>query len=150
MSQEEDSSTLRLGSEFQDETCLSNAEVAIRLQKAKITYENEDKQVPEVFEQTLSYVNRFSQIKDPVANEAVAIELRNELEMKVWDKFDDNGQREEVKLAQFELVALMNLNPEDYDEAIALVPSLQSKVSEERINEVLEKINRSAGRTFDT
>ncbi len=68
----EDAAELRLGEEFDHETCLSNAEVAILLTEAKAKYEAEDRAVPEVFDQTLAYCARFSQIKDPVGNKAVS------------------------------------------------------------------------------
>lgn len=145
----EDASELRLGPEFDNVPCLSNAEVAIVLQEAKIKFEQDDKAVPEVFEQTLAYVNRFSQIKDPVVNKGVVQELESELEAKTWEKVDAEGNVGVVKLAPFELVSLINLKPEEYDEAVSLIPSLQNKLNEDDVNDVLDKINRSAGRTFN-
>lgn len=52
-----------------------------------------------------------------------------------------------VKLAEFEIVALLNLSPEDYDEAIALIPSLQKKISERNLEEILETISSATGRS---
>ncbi|GBG23876.1 DNA-directed RNA polymerase II subunit RPB4 [Hondaea fermentalgiana] len=144
----EDASEVRLGEEFQEEECMSNAFVAIVLQEAKANFEKEDKAVPEVFEQTLAYVNRFSQIKDPIANKGVVDELENELRNKTWERTDENGNPQTIKLHHFEVISLINLKPEEYDEACSLVPSLQSKLTEEEVNDVLEKISRSAGRTF--
>lgn len=141
----EDANVLRLGPEFESETCMSNAEVSIMLQEAKERYEKEDKAVPEVFEQTLNFVNRFAQVKDPVANKAVVEELSLELDSLRWHKADEaaDGGVKEVQLAQYEVAALMNLRPEDYDEAVAIVPSLQHKLTEAEITIVLDKIARS-------
>ena len=52
-----------------------------------------------------------------------------------------------MKLEEFEIVALLNLSPEDYDEAIALIPSLQKKISERNIEEILETISTATGRS---
>ena len=41
----EDAAELNLGEDFRDETCLSNAEVAVILEKQKQDYENQEKQL---------------------------------------------------------------------------------------------------------
>ena len=58
---QEDASELRLGKEFTGVRCLSNAEVAIILEKTKQKYELEDKPVSDAFEKTLAFTKRFSQ-----------------------------------------------------------------------------------------
>jgi DNA-directed RNA polymerase II subunit RPB4 len=41
----EDAAELNLGDDFRHETCLSNAEVAVILEKQKADYENQEKQL---------------------------------------------------------------------------------------------------------
>jgi DNA-directed RNA polymerase II subunit RPB4 len=41
----EDAAELNLGDDFRKETCLSNAEVAVILEKQKSDYENQEKQL---------------------------------------------------------------------------------------------------------
>lgn len=41
----EDAAELNLGEDFRNETCLSNAEVAVILEKQKSDYENQEKQL---------------------------------------------------------------------------------------------------------
>jgi DNA-directed RNA polymerase II subunit RPB4 len=41
----EDAAELNLGDDFRNETCLSNAEVAVILEKQKSDYENQEKQL---------------------------------------------------------------------------------------------------------
>lgn len=41
----EDAAELNLGEDFRHETCLSNAEVAVILEKQKSDYENQEKQL---------------------------------------------------------------------------------------------------------
>ena len=76
-------------------------------------------------------------------------ELRTELEQLSWERYDD-GERKEVKLHQFELVAAINLKMDEVDEAAALVPSLHQRLAEGQLEEVLDKINRATGRTFQS
>jgi len=83
-----------------------------------------------------------------VANKAVVDELRKELEEKIWDRIDANGERQPVKLSQFEMVAAMNLKLEDKDEVSALVPTLHSRLDENDLDDLLDKINRFSSRTF--
>ena len=46
----------------------------------------------------------------------------------------------ERRLHQFEIVSLLNLDPQDYDEAVALIPSLQRNFNEREIEEILTMI----------
>jgi len=146
--QQEDTGELRLGAEFESTPCLSNAEVCVVLQEAKARLEEEDQTVPEVFEQTLAYATRFAQIKDAAANKAVVEDLHKELASKVWERVDNDGNQVVVRLADFELASLINLKPEEYEEAVAVVPSLDQKLSESDIQDLLDKINRALGRAF--
>jgi len=138
----EDAGLLRLGDSFKGATCLTNAEVTIFLANAKSNYEANDKAVPEAFDQTLAYANRFSQIRHPVANMAAVQGLRKELEAGEWT---NDEMETEVKLEQFEIASLINLKPEEHEEAVALIPSLAKRFSESQVEDMIEKINRFSG-----
>ncbi|DAZ99179.1 TPA: hypothetical protein N0F65_008212 [Lagenidium giganteum] len=132
----EDAAELNLGDDFRNETCLSNAEVAVILEKQKTDYENQEKQLTGVFQKTYSYVQRFSGTKDPVANQASVTELREAL-MSLAFQREEDGQPTDIRLEEFEIACLSNLNPEEVEEAVALIPSLQKRFAEDEIEEIL-------------
>lgn len=146
----EDASELRLGPEFENETCLSNAEVLVLLENVKKEYEEKEKILPDIIEETMRYCRRFSQIKEPSQNKAGMEQLRDELEKLEWPaakKSEDEGTGDEtVKLTQFEMVCAMNLNLEDAEEAMTHIPSLLYKIPQDGITDVLNRINRATGR----
>lgn len=139
----EDAAELNLGDDFRHETCLSNAEVAVILEKQKVDYENQEKQLTGVFQKTYSYVQRFSGTKDPVANQASVTELREALMSLIFQR--DGG---DVRLEEFEIACLSNLNPEEVEESVALIPSLQKRFAEDEIEEILGIVSRTAARMY--
>ncbi|RHY86739.1 hypothetical protein DYB37_005120 [Aphanomyces astaci] len=146
----EDAAELNLGEDFQQETCLSNAEVAVILEKQKSDYESSEKPLTSVFQKTYSYVQRFSGTKDPVANQASVTELREALITYEFTREspDDPTQAVEVRLEEFEIACLSNLNPEESEEAMALIPSMNKKFSEDDIEEILQIIARTTARMY--
>ena len=58
---------------------------------------------------------------------------------------EQDGEIVEVKLHQFEIASLSNLNPEERDEADAIIPSLLRKFNEDQVDEVLEIVRRTSG-----
>ncbi|KAJ0408118.1 hypothetical protein P43SY_002088 [Pythium insidiosum] len=149
----EDAAELNLGDDFRHETCLSNAEVAVILEKQKSDYETQEKQLTGVFQKTYSYVQRFSGTKDPVANQASVTELREALMSLAFSREED-GQKTEVRLEEFEIACLSNLNPEEVEEAeveeaVALIPSLQKRFAEDEIEEILGIVSRTAARMYN-
>ena len=72
----EDAAELNLGDDFRDETCLSNAEVAIILEKQKQDYEDQEKPLTSVFQKTFAYVQRFNDSKNRIESQASVTELR--------------------------------------------------------------------------
>ncbi|KAG7393666.1 hypothetical protein PHYPSEUDO_004429 [Phytophthora pseudosyringae] len=72
--------TLNLGDDLSNDICLSNAEVAVVLDKQKVNYVEQKKTFTSVFKKTQSYVMRFTGTKDPVANQASVLELREALQ----------------------------------------------------------------------
>ncbi|KAL0589679.1 hypothetical protein ABG067_002228 [Albugo candida] len=143
----EDAAELNLGEDFRDETCLSNAEVAVILEKQKQDYENQEKQLTNVFQKTYSYVQRFSGTKDPVSNQASVTELREALMSLVFNREVDD-RVVEIRLEEFEIACLSNLNPEEVEEAVALIPSLSKRYAEEEIEEILGIVSRTAARMY--
>ena len=109
---QEDASELRLGKEFTGVRCLSNAEVAIILEKTKQKYEMEDRPMTDAFEKTLAFTKRFSQTQNGkhlptplihplfpftpfsiVVNNASAVEaLRQDLQNKEITEVDEEGE----------------------------------------------------------
>jgi DNA-directed RNA polymerase II subunit RPB4 len=144
----EDAAELLLGEDFTGETCLSNAEVAVILEKQKADYENQEKPLTSVFQKTYSYVQRFSGTKDPVANQASVTELREALISYEFNREDPNDPSNpiDVRLEEFEIACLSNLNPEDPEEAMTLIPSLQKRFNDEDIVEILSIIARTTAR----
>ncbi|KAG6975054.1 hypothetical protein JG687_00000030, partial [Phytophthora cactorum] len=143
----EDAAELNLGDDFRNETCLSNAEVAVILEKQKSDYETQEKQLTNVFQKTYSYVQRFSGTKDPVANQASVTELREAL-MSLAFQREADGDTVEYRLEEFEIACLSNLNPEEVEEAVALIPSLHKRFAEDEIEEILGIVSRTAARMF--
>ncbi|CAH0477069.1 unnamed protein product [Peronospora belbahrii] len=143
----EDAAELNLGVDFRNETCLSNAEVAVILEKQKSDYETQEKQLTNVFQKTYSYVQRFSGTKDPVTNQASVTELREAL-MSLAFQRDEDGETVEYRLEEFEIACLSNLNPEEVEEAVALIPSLHKRFAEDEIEEILGIVSRTAARMF--
>ncbi|KAG7402165.1 RNA polymerase B [Phytophthora boehmeriae] len=142
-----DAAELNLGDEFSDDACLSNAEVAVILEKQKANYEEQRKLFTSVFKKTHAYVMRFTGTKDPVANQASIMELREAL-MEVAFQHEENGQSVEHRLEEFEIACLSNLNPEEVEEAVALIPCLSKHLTDVEIEEVMAIISRTTARMF--
>ena len=143
----EDAAELNLGDDFRNETCLSNAEVAVILEKQKLDYEGQEKSLTSVFQKTHAYVQRFSGTKDPVANQASVTELRESLMNLSFTRTVD-GKPTEIRLEEFEIASVSNLNPEEVEEATALIPSLQNRFEESEIEEILAIVSRTTARMF--
>ncbi|KAG6977692.1 hypothetical protein JG688_00000044 [Phytophthora aleatoria] len=138
-----DAAELNLGDDFENDTCLSNAEVAIILDKQKVNYIEQKKMFTSMFKKTQSYVTRFTGTKDPVANQAAVIELRDALQSLSFEHDDEVHQLEE-----FEIASLSNLYPEEVEEAVALIPSLPKHFTDHEIEEMLSLISRLTAQMF--
>ncbi|KAG6609764.1 RNA polymerase II [Phytophthora cinnamomi] len=132
-----DAAALNLGDDFEDDVCLSNAEVAIILEKQKANYLEQKKTFTSAFKKTESYVLRFTGTSDPVVNQASVIELREALQ-SIWFEHDEEVHR----LEEFEIACLSNLNPEGVEEAVTLIPSLPKHFTDNEIEEILSLISR--------
>ncbi|KAF4400589.1 DNA-directed RNA polymerase II subunit 4-like [Cannabis sativa] len=105
---EENAAELKIGDEFLKAKCLTNCEVALILER-KMSDDPLNHQVSQVFEKSLQYVKRFSRYKNPDVDAVRQVLSR-------------------YQLAEFELCVLGNLCPETVEEAIAMVPSIKTKL----------------------
>ena len=61
---------------------------------------------------------------------------------------EEDGETVEYRLEEFEIACLSNLNPEEVEEAVALIPSLHKRFAEDEIEEILGIVSRTAARMF--
>jgi len=117
--EEEDVALLKLGHDFNNARCLLNSEVAILLEHRK--ERDRETEMKPMFIKTLDYVEKFSRYK----NKSNVNEIREMLE-----KFE---------LKSYEIASLANLAPESVEEAVSLIPSLQS-YSNDELQEVINSL----------
>ncbi|POM68653.1 RNA polymerase II [Phytophthora palmivora] len=137
MMESNDAAEMNLGDDFINDVCLSNAEVAVILDKQKVNYVEQNKDFTSVFKKTQSYVTRFTGMKDPVSNQASVVQLRETLQSLSFE-YDEEVHR----LEEFEIACLTNLTPEEVEEAVALVPSLPKHFTDHEIEEILALVSR--------
>ena len=65
-----------------------------------------------------------------------------------FDRETPDGSQIQIALHEYEIAALSNLNPEEVEEATALIPSLQTKFREDEIAEILTVVSRTTARMF--
>ncbi|XP_038687906.1 DNA-directed RNA polymerase II subunit 4-like isoform X2 [Tripterygium wilfordii] len=106
-----------------------NSEVAIllehRCEQLKQMSDDQLNRIPQVFEKSLQYVQRFSRF----SNQEAVKQVREVLSR--------------YQLAEYELAVIGNLRPEAADEALAVVPSLKTKgrgYDEETIEKMLNEL----------
>jgi DNA-directed RNA polymerase subunit F len=120
---EEDASTLTFGKDFENAECLSLSEVHAILKEREEQQENlEGKK--DVFEKTLRYVERLA----PDQSKETAKEIKKML------------KSHKLKLHEFEIAQLANLEPASPDEAKILIPSLSRFEDEHEIGELLNDL----------
>lgn len=138
-----DTNILSFEEEFNGVQFLNNAQVASILEEAKDNFT-----VNEVFEKTLAHAKRFSGYSDTTLKAQTVKALVEDLQNRVYDKLEKDGSVSKVKLHMFQTTSLINLDPLNYDEAVALIPSLTkvSGLTEKQINEVLNTIAKSRNR----
>ncbi|ETI31152.1 hypothetical protein F441_21749 [Phytophthora nicotianae CJ01A1] len=125
-----DAVELNSGEDFENNTCLSKAEVAIFLDKQKINYVEQKKMFASGSKKCKT---RFTGTKDPVANQAAVIELRD---------------RSRLSMEEFEIASLSNLYLEEVEEAVALIPSLSQHFTDHEIEEMLGVISLLMAQMF--
>uniref|UniRef100_A0A1I7U5U7 CSD_1 domain-containing protein n=1 Tax=Caenorhabditis tropicalis TaxID=1561998 RepID=A0A1I7U5U7_9PELO len=117
---------------FESNTCdaLLTAEVYLLLEHRRVSNETKDEieEMSEVFIKTLNYARRMSRFKNRETIRAVRAVFS------------------EKHLHKFEVAQIANLCPENAEEAKALVPSLENKIEESELEEVLKDLQSK--RTF--
>jgi DNA-directed RNA polymerase II subunit RPB4 len=122
--EEEDASALRFGKEFESAEALINSEVFMLLEHRKSQNDStdEEQELSDVFVKTLTYTQRFSRYKNRETIQAVRALLSRK------------------QLHKFEQAALANLCPENADEAKSLIPSLEGRLDDSDLQELLEDL----------
>lgn len=113
------------------------------MEKQQVNYNEQKKMFTGVFKKTQSYVTRFTGTKDPVANQAAVIEIRDALQSHSFEH-DDEVHR----LEEFEIASSSNLYPEEVEEAIALIPSLPKHFTDHEIEDILALISGLTAQMF--
>ncbi|ETK71534.1 hypothetical protein L915_21260 [Phytophthora nicotianae] len=133
-----DAVELNSGEDFENNTCLSKAEVAIFLDKQKINYVEQKKMFASGSKKCKT---RFTGTKDPVANQAAVIELREYVTFNILI-------RSRLSMEEFEIASLSNLYLEEVEEAVALIPSLSQHFTDHEIEEMLGVISLLMAQMF--
>ena len=126
---------------FNNVDCLSIGEVAgILHEDVKRRKELNDQQSNLVenviFGQTQKYVSMFSNITQPETKKSEIDDLKDSLRSL---RFEENDQ---LRLTNPEIAMLCTLVPEDYEEAITLVPSLKDRFERGNVETIIEKLEQ--------
>lgn len=126
---------------FSNVDCLSIGEVAGILHedvKRRKTGNSQQANLVEnvIFNQTQEYVTMFSNITQPETKKSELEDLKDSLRSL---RFEGNA---ELRLTNPEIAMLCTLNPEDYEEAITLVPSLKDRFERGSVETILEKLEQ--------
>ncbi|KAK8790921.1 hypothetical protein WA158_005552 [Blastocystis sp. Blastoise] len=103
--------------------CLSNSEVAIILSERRQKTENAEDDIKQVVLTTLDDTIAYSKLRDPIQEKPRIEELRKSLESFELTYNDDYSSV--GRLDEFEVASLMNLVPEETEEATCIIPSLK-------------------------
>lgn len=125
---EENAAELKLGAEFQNELCLAVDEVKILLERAKEEAQAQTGPVRRTFgtnfHKAFTYVENRSKFED---TESIQ-EMRRIL-------------RDESGLELFEQAQIANLLPDRAEEAKALIPSIGSRIDDDRLQALLDSLH---------
>ncbi|TKR75888.1 hypothetical protein L596_017117 [Steinernema carpocapsae] len=123
----EDATELKFPKEFDGQGCdaLMTSEVFLLLEHRRQQSEQKEEieEMNEVFVKTLDYSRRLSRFKNRETIRAVRAIFANK------------GQ-----LHKYEIAQIANLCPETAEEAKALIPSLEDKMSDEELEELLREL----------
>lgn len=122
-----EASDLIFPKEFDNADVLLISEVKLLLEFRKAQNENSEEELPLTTMKTLAYAQRFSKF----SNRETINATRNMLMHK--------------NLHKYELASIANLCPENADEAKSFIPSLENRIDDQSLQEVLDdiKTNRS-------
>ncbi|CAD6198269.1 unnamed protein product [Caenorhabditis auriculariae] len=123
---EEDAAEIRFPKEFEVSNCdaLLTSEVFLLLEHRRQQSEQKDdiEEMSEVFIKTLSYARRLSRFKNRETIRAVRAIFA------------------EKNFHKFEVAQIANLCPESAEEAKALIPSLENKIEDAELDEILKEV----------
>ncbi|GMR35612.1 hypothetical protein PMAYCL1PPCAC_05807, partial [Pristionchus mayeri] len=125
---EEDASELKFPKEFESNACdaLLTSEVFLLLEHRRQQSEQKEEieDLSEVFVKTLNYARRLSRFKNRETIRAVraVFAAKNNIH-------------------KFEVAQIANLCPETAEEAKALIPSLESKIEDDELEEILKDLH---------
>ncbi|KAF2773236.1 hypothetical protein EJ03DRAFT_323743 [Teratosphaeria nubilosa] len=122
---EEAGTILKLG-EFENVPCLSVAETNALLENIKSSRENHEPMSTDVYVKTRDYVKTFARFQDQQAVMSVDKRLEDLIT--------------QGKIVPFEKAQLATLCCDSADEATTLIPSLEGKLSNDELQEVLDDI----------
>ncbi|CAB3404854.1 unnamed protein product [Caenorhabditis bovis] len=129
---EEDAAECKFPKEFEGSNCdaLLTAEVFLLLEHRRQQSENKDEieEMSEVFIKTLNYARRMARFKNRETIRAIRCCFS------------------EKNFHKFEVAQVANLCPETAEECKALVPSLENKIEDAELDELLKDVQ--AKRTF--
>ncbi|KAL6734609.1 RNA polymerase Rpb4 [Ancylostoma duodenale] len=124
---EEDATEMRFPKEFESQNCdaLLTSEVFLLLEHRRQQNEAKDEieDMSEVFIKTLNYARRLSRFKNRETIKAVRAIFSQK------------------PLHKFEVAQIVNLCPETAEEAKALIPSLENKLEDDDLDEILRDLH---------
>jgi len=146
--EEEDVNTLSFGADFDGAVFLPNSSIALLLQKiAEKKYG--ERAPPEVFAKAKTYASAFGgavELTDVAAIDELYTSLRSlEFVRESLDAESGEPVVTKVKLHEYQLVALSNLNPSSIAAARCLIPSLDS-FSDDELSECLTLLRRASAK----
>ncbi|KAJ1373043.1 hypothetical protein KIN20_035371 [Parelaphostrongylus tenuis] len=123
---DEDATEMRFPKEFESQNCdaLLTSEVFLLLEHRRQQNEAKDEieDMSEVFIKTLNYARRLSRFKNRETIKAVRAIFSQK------------------PLHKFEVAQIVNLCPENAEEAKALIPSLENKLEDDDLEEILRDL----------
>ncbi|KAK0415933.1 hypothetical protein QR680_012199 [Steinernema hermaphroditum] len=124
---DEDATELKFPKQFEGQGCdaLMTSEVFLLLEHRRQQSEQKEdiEEMSEVFVKTLDYTRRLSKFKNRETIRDVRFIFNNK-----------------TMLHKYEIAQIANLCPETAEEAKALIPSLEDKVSDEELEELLREL----------
>jgi DNA-directed RNA polymerase subunit F len=138
MEDNQDSSRLGFDSVWKNAQCLNICEVEQLLRGPFVQSEASATTKPHL-QMAYTHAKRFSKLRDPQAQQELRMALED-WEAAMNASSSNNREQSESRLAPFELAQIVNLVPNDVDEAISLIPSLD-RFSPVDIAAVLELVS---------
>jgi len=125
MEDQQDSANLDFHQTWRNARCLNICEVENELRNPFIQTEASGSTKPHL-QMAYTHAKRFSKLRDPQVLQQLHSSLEDwEAPNGTTAPQQDDGDMPHTRLAAFELAQLVNLVPNDVDEAVSLIPSLE-------------------------